>query len=919
MDVAALATLSRLLDEALDLPPQERSSWIDRLSSEYEPLKPRLRRLLDDALVLGTSSVLTLPKFPGLRETGGPSSPTPRDAGVEIGAYRLLRSLGEGGMGEVWLAERADGLVKRPVALKLPHQSWARAGLTERIARERDILAALTHPHIARLYDAGVAADGQPYLALEYIDGQPLDRYCASRSLSVRERLALFLQVVGAVSHAHSQLVIHRDLKPSNILVTEDGRVHLLDFGIAKLLEDDEGSDSLLTQVSGRVLTPQYASPEQVRGLRIGTASDVYSLGVILYELLTGVRPYVVEPRRSAAAIEDAILSADVERPSRRVSDAPTRRALSGDLDWIVLKALAREPASRYPSAAAFGEDLERHLRNEPVLASPPSTGYRLRKFVRRHRVAVGAVTAVAAALIVAVAGTTVGLVRAQRAEAASRVAAERARTEAQTADRVSQFLVDMFDLAKPEEADGRPVTARDMLDRGISKIDSSLTQEPLVESRLRRSVGDAYSQLGEYPVARTQLERSVAAARAAGQQGETELVRALTLLGQLQRRVDDTTGAEQSLREALALAERQQSPDPDHVGLVMNELALLLRTRNQDEALNLYRRVHALIVASKGPDHQDAGLLLTNIGALLTRMRRYQEARTTFEQALPILSAHLKDDDPRVGVLIGNLALAERQLGNLDRAIELQQRDLAIVTRVYGADHPNVAPTLINLARTNEDAGRYSEAIEQIQKALAILRQHFKPQHGLVITAENTRSLLLLKLGRVEESRALLESLVRLSPDSAEAEGALASSRIQLAHHERLSGNWSRALAMSAAVMGDPTMARDLSLVSDAAWAHACTIAARGDKEESEAWRQRALEIHERDRQSTPASRLHLHARHYACGGDAARAIALLKEAVAAGYSNPAIHVDPSFAVVRAHPEFATVVRTIRSPLLSR
>jgi len=918
MDVAALATLSRLLDEALDLPPEDRSTWIENLSSEYEPLKPRLRRLLDDALVLGTSSVMTLPKFPGLRDTSASVVSVPRAAGATVGPYRLLRSLGEGGMGEVWLAERADGLVKRPVALKLPREAWARAGLTERIARERDILAALTHPHIARLYDAGIA-DGQPYLALEYIDGEPLDRYCASQSLSIHARLTLFLQIVSAVSHAHAQLVIHRDLKPSNILVTKDGQVRLLDFGIAKLLEDEGAIDSVLTQVSGRVLTPQYASPEQVRGLRVGTASDVYSLGVILYELLTGLRPYMVEARRSAAAIEEAILSADIERPSRRVSDAASRRVLSGDLDWIVLKALAREPASRYPSAAAFGEDLERHLRSEPVLASPPTRGYRLRKFVRRHRVAVAAATAVAAALIVAVAGTTVGLVRAQRAESEARVAADRARTEAQTADRVSQFLVDMFDLAKPEETDGRPVTARDMLDRGVSKIDSSLTQEPLVQSRLRRSVGDAYSQLGLYPVARPQLERAVAAARDAGPSGETELVRALTLLGQLQRRVDDAAGAERSLREALALAERQPSADPDHIGLVMNELALLLRTRNQEEALGLYRRVHALIVTRRGADHQDAGLLLSNIGALLTRMRRYQDARTTFDQALPILTKHYGDNDPRVGVLLGNLALAERQLGNLDRSIELQQRDLAITTRVYGADHPNLAAPWINLARTSEDAGRYPDALDQIQKALATLRQHFKPQHGLTLTAENTRSLLLTKLGRIDESKAVLESLVTLTPDSAEAEAALATSRIQLSHHERLAGKWARALALSQAVMDDPRLTRDPSLVSEATWAYACAIAARGDREEGERWRQRALEAHERDKQATPASRLHLHARHYACAGDAARSIELLKEAVASGYSNPAIHVDPSFALVRRQPEFTAVAKTIRVPILSR
>jgi len=309
-------------------------------------------------------------------------------------------------MATVWLAERHDGLIHRPVALKLPRRSWRSAALRERLTRERDILAALTHPNIARLYDAGITADGQPYLALKYVEGRRLDEFVRDRSLDPRERVALFLQIADAVAYAHAQLVVHRDLKPSNILVTADGHVRLLDFGIAKLLEQGEARETELTAQSGRALTPDYASPEQIAGMPIGTASDVYSLGVVLYELLTNQRPYRLT-RDSRGALEEAILQVDPARPSDAADARATRAALRGDLDWIVLKAMAKERERRYVSAAELAADLRRFLRNEPVEASPPSTTYRIGKFVRRHRLAVGAGGLLILSLLAGTAGTT--------------------------------------------------------------------------------------------------------------------------------------------------------------------------------------------------------------------------------------------------------------------------------------------------------------------------------------------------------------------------------------------------------------------------------------------------------------------------------------------------------------------------------
>jgi len=399
MDPGSWEVLNRLLDEALDLPASERLIWIDGLPGEYDAFKPRLRALL--ARVRSESFLGTIPKFESKVEPEeGDDFRRSETAGSEIGLYRLLREIGEGGMGTVWLAERSDGMIQRPVALKLPRGSWRRALLGERMAREREILATLDHPNIARLYDAGVTPEGEPFLALEYVEGRAIDEYCEEKALAPRERLELFLQVAKAVAHAHGRLVVHRDLKPSNILVTTDGQVRLLDFGIAKMLEGGEARETEITERAGRALTPDYASPEQILGEPIGVASDVYSLGVVLFELLTRSRPYKLE-RGTRRELEDAILEADPAKPSDVAAEPHTRKALRGDVDTIVLRALAKAKEERYPTVNALAEDIERHLDGRPVLARPDSTWYRASKFARRNRLGVGAAAAVFLSIVI--------------------------------------------------------------------------------------------------------------------------------------------------------------------------------------------------------------------------------------------------------------------------------------------------------------------------------------------------------------------------------------------------------------------------------------------------------------------------------------------------------------------------------------
>jgi serine/threonine-protein kinase len=483
-DPAELEALSKLLDDGLALAPEERATWIERLPATLDGLKPTLRKLL---LTTGpeTGDVVRFGQQVRAAVDGTLAETSNLQPGASIGAYQLIRELGRGGMGTVWLARRTEGLTNRLVALKLPHAGFFHARLTERIVRERDILESLAHPNIARLYDAGVTNVGQPFLALEYIEGTPLTLYCDKRALGVRERLGLFIQVLQAIQYAHSNLVIHRDLKPANILVTEQGTAVVLDFGIAKLLTEGAPTENAATEFGNRALTPDYASPEQISGRAISTASDVYSLGVLLSELLCGSRPYALK-RDSRGALEDAIIEAEPRAPSRNVTPeaAATRagtpaaltRELRGDLDNIVLKALRKDPADRYASVALFAQDVDRHLKGEAVLAHPGSARYRAGKFLRRHTLAVASAATILVLLVLGVAGVA--------------WQAHEARLAAARADQVKNFALSLIESADTANGAGVATTAVELLQKARKRVEAELADRPAIAAELMAAIG---------------------------------------------------------------------------------------------------------------------------------------------------------------------------------------------------------------------------------------------------------------------------------------------------------------------------------------------------------------------------------------------------------------------------------------------
>jgi serine/threonine protein kinase/tetratricopeptide (TPR) repeat protein len=741
-----------------------------------------------------------------------------------IGPYRVLRRIGRGGMGAVYLAERDDGQFEHRVAIKVLRADRAGPELRRRFLTERRILAQLTHENIAWLLDGNVTEDGSPYLVMEYVDGKPFIEWCDERHQTIAQRLALFLEVCSAVEYAHRRLVIHRDLKPGNILVTDAGAVKLLDFGIAKLLEPEQELALPATRTGLRLMTPEYASPEQIRGDTVGTPSDVYQLGVLLYELLTGRRPYAFDGS-SLARIEAAILSTDPVRPSAAVTAAPeletvaqvrgtTRsrlnRRLAGDLDHIILKSLRKEPDQRYGSVTALAEDVRRHLEGLPVLARRGTVRYRAARFVRRHRVSVGAAALVVLSLVAGIIGTSW---QAARASEQARIAAaerDRAQLETEKARRITEFLTGLFDVAS--EGNVRTDTLRllPVLERGAAKLDEELHDQPEVRTAALIAVSDVYQKLGRYEEALRHGEEALRQRRETLLPLHADIAHALdnlggvvydrgeiqvaqkhweeavtirranrtaagatadsTMLTRLAMSLHNLAAAEWRLRnlevadtleaQSIALRDSAGAGESRDMARSLDLLALVRSDQGKkEEALEIGQRALEIRRTVLEYPHSDIASSLNNLAVHLTDLGRLDEAEAMYRESLEIRRAVLGAEHPQVATAVHNLGAILKEQGEYEQAIEHYREAHDMRVRLLGERHLDVALSLSSLALLYHERGRYAEALPLLVQSIPIWQQGLGPKHGLVLKTQGLVGDCLSKLKRYPEAERELHA----------------------------------------------------------------------------------------------------------------------------------------------------------------
>ncbi|MBM4188790.1 MAG: serine/threonine protein kinase [Gemmatimonadetes bacterium] len=714
--------------DALEVPAASRSAFLDRACAGDLDLRREVDSLLAAAAADPDYLARPLLAPADLPAAAAGDDPPP----AAIGPYRIVRRLGRGGMGDVYLAiQKADDL-ERPVAIKVIRGATT-AEVLARFRLERRLLASLDHPNIARLLDAGATADNQPFLVMEYLEGVPLDQYLATNTPPLAARLDLFRAIAAAVHHAHQNLIVHRDLKPRNILVTPDGVPKLLDFGIAKLLTADQTGARVETQTGYRLLTPEYAAPEQLAGGPITTATDGYALGVLLFTMLTGRHPQAALGD-SLRDIERKILDTD-PRPPSELAGAEWRRQLAGDLDTIVLKALAKEPHHRYPSVLAFAEDVERFQQRLPIVARPATLRYRVRKFVARNTAAVAAGAVAVAALLLTTAVTLVQSARV-RAEAA-RVARERDK-----ALEIRGFLMEMFGATGADQATGDTVSVRQLLDIQAALVDSSYADRPDVKAELMEVLADGYDRLGLYRKAAALATQALALRRAEHRTDHPDLAGALNLAGWIHHELGQADSAEPLLREAVAMRERLGPRHRTDLARSQNDLGVLFNaTKRYPEAESVLTRSLAIRRELLGDNHRAVGITANNLAAAQYFQRNVAGATEHQTLAVRSLERAVGPDHQRTIVALGNLAAFKSVGGDLAGA-EREYRDLlARQARLQGDRHPVtlrtigiLAATLTSRGQRDNDPASYREADSLYRTLIPAAEAVLGPAHPDVL-----------------------------------------------------------------------------------------------------------------------------------------------------------------------------------------
>jgi eukaryotic-like serine/threonine-protein kinase len=824
-------TIDEIFADALALPPAERETFIAARCGEDRDLAARVHALLATAeAATGFLEGSAVASAPHLRQVlTSAVEDEPLGPGARVGRYRIVGVLGRGGLGTVFLAERDDGHYQREVALKVLRRGLDTDDLIARFRAERQILASLSHPNIAALLDGGATPDGRPFLVMECVDGLPITRYCDTHRLTVEARLRLFLEVSRAVEYAHRNLIVHRDLKPSNILVTPDGTVKLLDFGIAKLLGPTGSGGAPRTRTEVRLLTPEYASPEQVRGGTIGTATDIYQLGLLLYELLTGQHAHRMAGREPAAVTRavceeeprppSAVLAAEERSGSAARSGSAGRRKarrLRGELDAIVLAALRKEPERRYPSVERMSADVAAHLAGLPVSARADSRLYRARKLVRRHPVGTGA--AVILAFLITAHAVLLGAYN-------QRLAGERDRAalEARKAEQVRDFLVGMFEAADPAVSRGISITVPELLERGAARL-SALESEPETHGAILDAMSAVYTSVRLHDQARPVYQRALAVYRETLGPDHPRVADILSELGHVERAVGTLDRARHHYQEAFdirvrnfgpvhpdvacslndlgiiasdagdhELAFRQYNtalamrasivgPDSPCLSAIVNNLAIEYRTVGElDRAVELHREALALRRQALGDHHPRVAHVLNALGITLRRNGAPAEAEWAFREALRINTA-LGPEHPAVASGFNNIAIVMGEQGDHAQAIALHRTALAMRRHIFGDAHTAVANSLHNLGTALRDAGRPREAAESFAGALALRRELLGEDAPFTVRSQEALAAMGAELGgELPAALAAAGSGAHPSPrpaddDSAHARGGAGS-----------------------------------------------------------------------------------------------------------------------------------------------
>lgn len=728
--------VKQILGEALDLDPTVRMAFVASACENTPDVRTEVESLLaaeDEA-----GDFIEVPVF----SESGP----PLVAGERVGAWGVLREIGRGGMGAVYLAERADEEFEKRVALKVIRRSARAEEIVRRFRTERQILARLDHPNIARLLDGGSTEDGRPFLVMEHVEGRPIDEFCSAEGLSLRQRLALFRKVCEAVHFAHQNLVVHGDLKPGNILVGVDAAPRLLDFGIAEILAPEGSEAEAANEGRPRAMTLSHASPEQVAPGAITTASDVYSLGVLLYGLLTGRSPYgtpLPEGEDLLRAIREGVPSS----PSLVVKEADRKR-LAGDLDSIVAKALRKDPRERYASAEQLASEIGLYLEGFPVLAHPDTPAYRFGKFVRRHRLGVAA----AAAFVVVILGAGIGLSMLYREAVRER---ERAET-------VSEFLEGLFEISDPSESRGETITAREVLDQGRRRISEKLGDQPVLRADLMNTIGRVYRNLGLYGPARELIEEGLRLRRENLGPSHPAVAESLLNLVHLQGEQEGKASTEPLLREVLEIQGRNGLNETLGHAEALGNLGSIHQAREEyGEAERLYRESLAL-KRRLGSEDQDVARSLANLANLLHVRGELAQAEQLYRESLALRQA-LPDDHPEVALMLSNLGSLLEDRGDVAGAEAVYRNVLARRRKIYGPRHPAVATSLSNLGFALQAQGRHREAEPLYREALSIADERLDPKHVNRAIFLRHLAMALLAQGRAAEAEPLAREALEI------------------------------------------------------------------------------------------------------------------------------------------------------------